>query len=176
MSFGNYEANGYMHKLDLLIISHWLCVSYPMRSGCRENLHKQIITHANLNCSPFIMSQHDQFLWITIKKCFLLQLLINNSCRILTHGPDLCWDPLKPYHVESISVDQHRWTRMHLMEMPWCGIYSSHKPFENFFEEMTEPLWRIEDGSQCDGANNFGQSFVGSHVIGHIDGADTKNK
>jgi hypothetical protein len=41
---------------------------------------------------------------------------------------------------------------------------------------MTEPLWRIEDGSQCDGANNFGQSFVGSHVIGHIDGADTKNK
>lgn len=41
---------------------------------------------------------------------------------------------------------------------------------------MTEPLWRIEDGSQCDGVNNFGQRFVGSHVIGHIGGADAKKK
>ena len=36
MSFDSYEANGYMHDFDLLIISHKLRVSNPTRSGCKE--------------------------------------------------------------------------------------------------------------------------------------------
>ena len=36
MSFENDEANGSRHDLDMLIISHYLRVSYPTRSGCRE--------------------------------------------------------------------------------------------------------------------------------------------
>ena len=35
ISSGNYEENGYGQYLDLLIILHKLCVSYPSRSGCR---------------------------------------------------------------------------------------------------------------------------------------------
>lgn len=30
------KKNGYSYNLRLSIISHWLCVSYPSRSGCRE--------------------------------------------------------------------------------------------------------------------------------------------
>ena len=29
------KKNGYSYNLRLSIISHWLCVSYPSRSGCR---------------------------------------------------------------------------------------------------------------------------------------------
>jgi hypothetical protein len=36
MSSVNYEGNGYGHDLGLLIISRWLHVSYPTRSGCRD--------------------------------------------------------------------------------------------------------------------------------------------
>lgn len=35
MNSENHQANGCMHDLDLLIISHWLFVSYAMRSGCK---------------------------------------------------------------------------------------------------------------------------------------------
>jgi hypothetical protein len=31
-----HEGNGYKHNVDLLILSHLLGVSFPMRSGCRE--------------------------------------------------------------------------------------------------------------------------------------------
>ena len=34
MNSKNYKENGYGHNLDLLIISHSLHVSYPIRSGC----------------------------------------------------------------------------------------------------------------------------------------------
>ena len=32
----NYKANGHRHNLNLLINSHRLCVSYPVRSACEE--------------------------------------------------------------------------------------------------------------------------------------------
>ena len=35
MSSKHYGKNGYGYNLRLSIISHWLCVSYPTRSGCR---------------------------------------------------------------------------------------------------------------------------------------------
>ena len=35
MTSKNNEGNGYTHVLDLLIIMHYLCVSYPTRSACR---------------------------------------------------------------------------------------------------------------------------------------------
>ena len=35
MSSKNYEANDYIHNLDVLVISYYLHVSYPARSGCR---------------------------------------------------------------------------------------------------------------------------------------------
>jgi hypothetical protein len=45
VSFENYEANGYMHDLDLLIIFHELCVSYPTKSGSRYyNIHLRHIS------------------------------------------------------------------------------------------------------------------------------------
>ena len=31
----NYDKYGSGHDLVLLIISHYLCVSYPIKSGCR---------------------------------------------------------------------------------------------------------------------------------------------
>lgn len=50
MSSRNYEENGYGHNPDLLIILHCLlCVSNPMRIGCRA---KSI----NLR-STFLMSE-----------------------------------------------------------------------------------------------------------------------
>ena len=43
MSSENDEANDYGHDVDLLIISHSMCVSYSMGSGCREKSIR--ITH-----------------------------------------------------------------------------------------------------------------------------------
>ena len=37
-SFENYEESGYGHNLDLLIISHKLCVLYTTRSGYMEKI------------------------------------------------------------------------------------------------------------------------------------------
>ena len=34
MSSQYHEENGFRHDLDLLIILHKLCVTYPTRSGC----------------------------------------------------------------------------------------------------------------------------------------------
>ena len=31
-----YEENGYKNDLDLLIVVHYLCVSYPTSSGCKD--------------------------------------------------------------------------------------------------------------------------------------------
>jgi hypothetical protein len=36
MKFRNYKANGYGHNLESAVISHWLCVLHPSRSGCRS--------------------------------------------------------------------------------------------------------------------------------------------
>ena len=36
MSSKNYEADGYMHGLDLLIILHQLHASCPTKSGCLD--------------------------------------------------------------------------------------------------------------------------------------------
>jgi hypothetical protein len=49
MSIENYEATGYGHDLDLLIISNQFRASYPMRRGAGEkypnNIHIYLTEH-----------------------------------------------------------------------------------------------------------------------------------
>ena len=52
MSFKNYEKMGFMHDLELLIISHQLNVSHPTRSGCMGG---HSIVKLNITCETSLL-------------------------------------------------------------------------------------------------------------------------
>ena len=94
MSSENYEANGFGHNLDLLIISHWLHVSYPMRNGCRE---KSIwITHIYLIEVFYLMLVDLHWIfWRHIQWMNLVRILMTQEvltvCMQICLCPDMGW-------------------------------------------------------------------------------------
>ena len=70
MSYKNYEANGYMHVLGLLIISHFLRVSYPTRSGWQRE------KYPNNTCLPWHIHWF-QMCWTKAWKCMLPKWFYN---------------------------------------------------------------------------------------------------
>lgn len=72
-----YEANSYGHVLALLIISHWLHVSYATRSGCTNNRIQ--ITHIYL--SP-TLSMHMLF-WCPLLITTYKPAIYHSKCKVI---------------------------------------------------------------------------------------------
>jgi hypothetical protein len=70
-----------MHTLDLLTISHSLCVSYPTRSGCEvDGVHLRFI----FVCGPYVVTCL-KYGYLYVSACYMTRFVIK-----IGHQEDMC--------------------------------------------------------------------------------------